>query len=247
MTRVYKKMNRCLAFLLLVFPLVCSGLYPIAAFSSQTFIFKGNVLNISRKAVEGAEVFIYGSSNIRRPADFISAKTDKDGGYRMVLPAGKYWAVARFRKNDSRYGPLMPGDKHSGEPAEIEFSSGEHQLNFMIADLQEAANMSTKKTGGDYIKIRGRITDKNGAPVKTAYAIANRDKEFSVVPDYISGWTDDDGNYTLHIPRGRYYVGYASAFPPGKSYGFNREIVFTDSMTGLDFVIDNMETNKEKE
>lgn len=247
MTQARRKTGLCLAFLLLMLPVVHSGLYQSSAFCEQTFILKGMVVNSGGKAVEGAEVFIYDSPNVRRSADFISAKTDKDGEYSVVLPEGKYWAVARFRKGGLRYGPLMPGDKHSGEPAEIEFSSGGHQMNFIVADLQETASMNKKKTGGDYIKIKGRIIDKNGLPVKMVYAIANKNKEFSAVPDYISTWTDDDGYYTLYLPRGEYYVGYASAFPPGKTYGFNREIVFTDSMTDSDIVIDNMETNKGKE
>lgn len=237
MTKECRKINLCLVFLLLLFSAGYSGLCPVSAFGLQTIIVEGKILNSEGKAVEGAEVFIYGSSDIRRAADFISAKTDKDGGYRMVLPAGKYWSVARFRKGGSRYGPLMPGDKHSGSPVEIDLLSGEHQMNFVVADLHEAANMSRKKTGGDYIKIKGRIIDKDGLPVKMAFAIANKKKEFSVVPDYISTWTDDDGYYTLYVPRGKYHIGYAYVFPPGKNYFLNREEVFNNGEINLDIIV----------
>ena len=59
-------------------------------------LLKGTVLDIKAMPVEGAEIFIYDSTDVRRPADFISARTGKDGSFQMDLPAGIYWAVARI-------------------------------------------------------------------------------------------------------------------------------------------------------
>ncbi|MDP3112521.1 MAG: carboxypeptidase-like regulatory domain-containing protein [Thermodesulfovibrionales bacterium] len=205
---------------------------------------EGKVLDIEGKEVEGAEVFIYESSNTRRQAEYISARTDKNGAYRIVLPAGKYWAVARLRKSSAGYGPLMPGDKHSGNPAEIELSTKGHHMNFTIADIREAAGLSRKKIGGDYVKIEGRIIDRSGMPVKAAYVIANKEKEFSFLPDYISSWVDENGHYTLYVPRGNYYLGYAFAFPPGKNYAPVSEVFFNEGMTDLDLV--TVEAGKDK-
>ncbi|MDP3113103.1 MAG: carboxypeptidase-like regulatory domain-containing protein [Thermodesulfovibrionales bacterium] len=244
MTQARRKIDLSLVFLLLILPVVHSGLYPASAFCEQTFTLEGRVINSGGKAVEEAEVFIYESSNTRRQAEYISAKTDKDGAYRIVLPAGKYWAVARLRKSGARYGPLMPGDKHSGDPAEIELSTKGHHMNFTVADIREAAGLGREKIGGDYVKIKGRIIDGSGMPVKSAYVIANKEKEFSFLPDYISSWVDENGYYTLYVPRGNYYLGYAFAFPPGKNYALVREVFFNEGMTDLDLV--TAEAGKDK-
>ncbi len=203
----------------------------------ETSILKGSVLDIEEKPVEGAEIFIYSSPDVRRPADFMSARTDKEGRFSVGLPIGKYWAVARLRKGTERYGPLMPGDKHSGEPVEIELMPNkEFEKDFVVTDIREAVR-NKPKTSVDYIKIKGRILDKNGSPVKMVYAIANKNKVITELPDYLSAWTDDEGYYTLYIPRGKYYIGYATAFLPAKDYNINREVVFESDKIDLDIII----------
>jgi hypothetical protein len=210
-----------------------SNLFPATA--EEKSIFNGRVMDIEEKPVEGAEIFIYDSPDVKRPADFISARTDKEGRFQMVLPIGKYWAVARLRSGE-KYGPLMPGDKHSGEPVEIELAPDkEIKKDFIVADIREAVR-TKQKIRKDYIKIKGRILDKNGFPVKMVYAIADKNRVITEIPDYISAWTDNDGNYTLYLPRGKYYIGYATVFPPGQKYTLNKEVVFETDKSEVDII-----------
>jgi len=205
--------------------------------AEEKSVLKGRVLDIEEKPVESAEIFIYNSPDVRRPADFMSARTDKEGRFSVDLPIGKYWAVARLRKGTERYGPLMPGDKHSGEPVEIYLTpNSEIEKDFTVVDIREVTRLK-KKIREDYIKIKGRILDKNSSPVKMVYAIANKNKVITGMPDYLSAWTDDEGYYTLYIPRGKYYIGYATAFPPAKDYNINREVVFEADKIDLDIII----------
>ena len=186
---------------------------PHEAFSIEKAIFKGTILNVKGYVVQGAEVFIYNSPDTRRPADFISARSDAEGGFSIMLPLGNYRAVARLRQGE-KYGPLMPGDKHSGEPVELELDrAGVFEQDFTVMDIIEASRL-IKKTREDYFKIKGRIKDKKGAPVGNVYAFANRGMEMEGIPDYLSAWTDEKGRYTLYLPAGKYYIGYASEFPP---------------------------------
>jgi len=197
-------------------------------------LLKGTVLDIKAMPVEGAEIFIYDSPDVRRPADFISAGTGKDGSFQMDLPAGIYWAVARIRSGD-QFGPLMPGDKHSGDPVEIELAPGEELVqDFTVVDIRETSRLK-KKTREDYVKIKGRVLDMNNIPVEKAYVIANKNKECHVIPDYLSAWTDNKGHYTLYIPKGRYYIGYAMSFPPEQDCRVHSEAVF--DADEIDFVI----------
>lgn len=214
---------------------------PAVTMAEEKSVLKGRVLDTEEKPVEGAEIFIYNSPDVRRPADFMSARTDKEGLFSVVLPIGKYWAVARLRKGTERYGPLMPGDKHSGEPVEIDITpNSEIEKDFTVVDIREVTRLK-KKIREDYIKIKGRILDKNGFPVKMVYAIANKNKVIAEMPDYLSAWTDDEGYYTLYIPRGKYYIGYATVFPPAKDYNINREVVLEADKIDLDIIINSGE------
>jgi hypothetical protein len=215
--------------------LPASNLFPATAIAEEKSIFNGRVMDTEEKPVEGAEIFIYDSPDVKRPADFISARTDKEGRFQIVLPIGKYWAVARLRSGE-RYGPLLPGDKHSGEPVEIELAPDkEIKKDFIVADIREAVR-TKQKIREDYIKIKGRILNKNGFPVKMVYAIADKNKVITEIPDYISAWTDNDGNYTLYLPRGKYYIGYATVFPPGQKYTLNKEVVFETDKSEINII-----------
>ncbi|MBI5410095.1 MAG: carboxypeptidase regulatory-like domain-containing protein [Nitrospirae bacterium] len=225
----------------------------------ETTVFKGQVFDVEGKAVNGAEMFIYNSVDTRRPADFISARTDEDGHFSMTLPPGKYWAVARLRKGE-KYGPLMVGDKHSGEPVEIKLGDNEGlELNFTVADIRDAARLM-KKTREDYMKVTGRIIDKNGVPVKMYYVIADRkggDTPLNPLliegkssplekgdaggfegkfPDFISAWTDDEGRYTIYLPKGKYFIGYADKFP-SQGYNVYNELTVESDKDNIDIVI----------
>ncbi len=221
--------SRCVLTLLLA--LVC----PTAS-AEGTAVFTGRVSDVDGRAVEGARVFVYGTPEVRRSADFISAPTDKDGRFRMVLPPGRFWSIARWKKGED-YGPLMPGDKHSGEPVEVEISSGrEVAMDFTVADLKEAQKKKAREREGA-VKISGTIVDENGAPVKGAYAFANRSETVSGIPEYLSAWVDDEGRYTLYLPRGKYYLGGAIAFPPGRSYALRGEMALDGDKSGVTIVL----------
>ena len=228
----------CIENLLVLFTI--SFLLGILCFSASTTraeestLLTGTVFDIKAVPVEGAEIFIYDSPDVRRPADFISAGTGKDGSFQMDLPAGIYWAVARIRSGD-KFGPLMPGDKHSGDPVEIELAYGEELVqDFTVIDIRETSRLK-KKTREDYIKIKGRVLDKNSTPVENVYVIANKNKKCPVIPDYLSAWTDINGHYTLYVPMGRYYIGYATSFPPEQGCRVYSEAVF--DADEVDFVI----------
>jgi hypothetical protein len=176
----------------------------------------GKVIDVDGRPVEGARVFLYRSPEVRRSADFISAPTGRDGLYRLNARPGSFWAIARLKKVDE-YGPLMPGDKHSGDPVEIELATGrEGSADFTVADLKDAR----KRKAMDHrssVKISGRIMDEQGAPMKQAYAFAHRNGTVSGIPDYLSAWADEEGRFTLHVPPGRYYLGAAFTMPPDQS------------------------------
>ncbi len=219
---------------------------PGMADALEKAVFKGNVLDVKGSAVPGAEIYIYDSPDTRRPADFISAMTDNEGGFIITLPQGQYWAVARVRQGE-KYGPLMPGDKHSGEPVEVEIErTGSFEQNFTVMDLIESARL-IKKTREDYFIIKGLIVDKKGVPVSNVYAFANRGMDMREIPDYMSAWTNKEGQYRLYMPEGRYYVGYASEFPPKLQNKMLVEIEVRNDRQGFDITADIIQDDGQQE
>ena len=178
----------------------------------DTFTLQGVVSTLSGEPVPDAEVYLYSSRNSRRPADFISPKSDKNGAYRLVLPRATYWGVARIKKGE-RFGPLLPGDKHSGEPVQIDPDREKTlTLDFTVADMQELAQRR-EKGREELPEISGTVTS-NGTAVAGAYVYARVGRISATLPEYFSAWTDSAGRYTLKLPAGGYFLGAERTFPP---------------------------------
>lgn len=190
------------------------GLFgPAVAQENETFT--GRVVDVSQQPVAGAAIFVYNSGNIRRPADYISAPSDTTGRFQLILPAGHYWAVARVRLGEEKYGPLLPGDRHSGAPLEIDITAGDTlEEEFVVADLKETSQLAVK-LDTSFFHIEGRLLTKEGEPVANGYAFARLNPAGKGIPEYVSAWTDGSGVYTLFLPPGTYWLGLAQTFPPG--------------------------------
>lgn len=214
--------------------LLAAAVLPVRAAEIATI--RTRVLDVAGKPVAGAKVFVYDSADTRRPADFISPMSDPEGRAVLQVPPGRYWAVARL-KRDGTFGPLMPGDRHSGEPAALEPAAGDELgIEFVVADIRDVGRKKQTVTAESLV-LRGRIVDREGAPVAKAYVFARRSKEGGVVPEFLSAWSDSAGNYTLYLPvGGRYFLDAATKFPPEGGAGGGRE--FTPEAGKTDIVMD---------
>ncbi len=69
--------------------------------------------------MDGAFVNVYPDtiSNLLGPSQFISSPTDGQGHYRIEVPPGVYYVVARKRLSGQSTGPLSPGDFYSSTSA----------------------------------------------------------------------------------------------------------------------------------
>lgn len=204
-------------------PLLCLAMAAFAAvlcsfpaYAGTTgFVLSGSIVDSDGSPVAGGEVFIYTTRATRRAADFISPPTGRDGRYRVELPPGTYWCVARVRSG-GKYGPLVPEGKHSGEPREIEAAAGdEGVLDFAVADVREMAR-SLRKPAEGYGSVTGRVLDRNGKPVGNAYAFARKERNDERIPEFLSPSVDAAGRFSLYLPPGKYCLGGAVAFPPEK-------------------------------
>lgn len=196
----------------------------------------GSVADTAGAPVRGAVISLYFDlENLRRRPDFVSSATDGDGRFMLAVPPGRYWAVARLKKND--IGPLMPGDKHSGDPVEVEIAAGvATTTDFVVMDLKEAMRLKRKERE-DALRISGRIIDSDRNPVPDAYVFAKSPESLSALPDYFSAWTDEQGRYTLYLPAGRYALAPAVTFPPEPDASPTAEMTFDADRTDIDIVM----------
>lgn len=197
--------------LLILLVTVCL-IVSFASFASDTHVLKARVTDIEGRPVEGAKLYLYDSPVVRRPADFISPLSNGTGQVQVLLPPGKYWVVARF-KADGKYGPLLPGDKHSGEPLEVDMSEEAVEADFTVADIRE---IGQKKRAGatDAVRLKGRVLDPQGMPVASVLVFAGKSKEPGELPDYVSAWTENDGRFDVYVPSdATYFVGASRHFP----------------------------------
>ena len=201
---------------------------------------RGRVIDIMTQPVAGAEVYLYDSRQVKRPADFISQKTKTDGAYRLTVPPGVYWAVAIVRQTDSSFGPLQVGDKHSGEPLILDLKDKKiKEMDFTVMDLRDAVRHSRKR-GEELFEIQGRILDTDENPVAMAYVLADSSSTPATdIPQYLSAWTDIEGNYTMFLPAGEFYLGTSTLMPPPPKEELSHFIEVVGDMQGVDLVLQN--------
>lgn len=164
----------------------------------------------------GIEVYLYRGESIRRPADYISGRTAPDGRYRLTVPKGDYWVIARERREgDERFGPLPLDRRHSGEPLFLAIDGDDTEItqDFTVFFLREAAALKRREKS-HLVTRTVRIIDRSGMPVAGALAYATSHGSKRLIPDFISPSSDREGVTSLSLPAGTYRVGATTTFPP---------------------------------
>jgi hypothetical protein len=80
--------------------------------------------------------------------------------------------------------------------------------------------------------------NQSGIPVQMAYAMAHKMQQFGTLPEYISSWTDEQGEYALYLPPGRYYLGASIGFPPKHGYNLYLDHQFVGDAEKINLVVD---------
>ncbi len=177
----------------------------------------------------GVYVNVYPSHapNLLGPSTYISSPTGADGSYRIDVPPGSYYVVARKRTSGLATGPLSPGDYFSEDARMLVEIKADKLAKVDLPLVQMTAPMFFKQGGGATVTDRGVtgvLLDTEGKPVVGGFAIAYKDKDIQRLPDYASTVTNDKGEFTLYLPvGGTYYLAarlHAWDMPrPGEPYG----------------------------
>ncbi len=204
--------------------------------AEEVAVLQGTVVDVFDKPALGAEVYVYDSEDVKRPGDFISTRTLADGHYRVAVPPGRYWLVARLRQGGVQIGPLHPDDKHSGSPQRVDLEAGaQEEIDFTVADLREISQRNSKKRE-DFFLVQGRLTDPDGKPLAQAYAMASSLAKPAGIAEYLSAWSEGDGKYVLYLPEGEFHIGASDRFPCD-SCPLVQKISVAGNREGLDLVV----------
>lgn len=166
-------------------------------------------------------------SNLLGPSHTMSNPTDADGHYQVNVPPGTYFVVARKRGSGNPTGPLSPGDYYSEHQRVVtDVVAGKLAvvdlpvvlINNPMFFKRDVASQETDTA------IRGRIIDKEGKPVFGAFGMAYNNADLKRLPDYVSTLSDNDGHFTIYLPKGgSYYLAarlHVYDMPrPGEPYG----------------------------
>ena len=184
------------------------------------------------QAVERAFVYVYtdAGSGLIGPSYGEAVQVDKDGAFRIDLPAGRYHLVARRRAAGSRAGELVPGDLNGSYPGNpVEVRRGEHlQLRAFPLTVINPEVRAQRQAQGTFAvtgtSLNGKVLDPQGEPVSGVHVFAYLDRRMVGKPVHISAPTADDGSFSLYLgDGGTYFVGarshYGGPLEPGEWVG----------------------------
>ncbi len=143
-------------------------------------------------------------SDFKGPAWFIQPV--EKGRFRMSLPPGDYWLLARKRLKGGQYGPIEIGDYfnfYHGNPVHVE--KGE----LKNIQLETITRLSMLEEDPDLVfsGITGTVVGPDGKPADGLRVFAYRSLTMTGTPAYISAASAEDGSFSLSIPEtGTYWL-----------------------------------------
>lgn len=133
------------------------------------------------------------------------------GKFRVNLPPGDYYLLARKRARGGQFGPIEQGDYYSyyyGNPVHV--SSGEVR-DVQIEMLERLAMLEEEVV--TFQGVRGQVVDASGKAQPGLHVFAYRAAEMTGTPDFFSLPSGADGRFELALPgAGPYYLLARQAF-----------------------------------
>jgi hypothetical protein len=160
---------------------------------------KGKV-SFQGELLEKSYLYVYktGEKWFKGPAYFIQPVAD--GNFRLRLPPGDYFLLARKRLKGGQFGPIEIGDYFNyyyGNPVRIK--KGETQY----IDLETVSRLSMLEEGEalPFQGVKGQVLGADDQPVAGLHVFAYRNAAMTGTPDYFSPATQTDGRFELSLPE----------------------------------------------
>lgn len=180
-------------------------------------------LSYQDEPLEKAYLYVYQDADkyFKGPGYFIQPVAN--GSFRLNLPPGEYYLLARKRERGGQFGPIETGDffnYYYGNPVRI--APGQmHEVKIETVTRQSMLEEDVV----DFQGIRGQVVDAAGQPRAGLYVFAYRDAAMTGTPDFFSAPTGADGRFELSLPdKAPYYLLARQAFggPAGEDELYGR-------------------------
>jgi hypothetical protein len=158
------------------------------------------------------------------------------GRFRLRLPPGDYYLLARKRAKGGQFGPIEIGDHFNyyyGNPVRIR----EGETREVRIEAITRLSMLEEGEAPAFRGISGTVRGPGGKPAAGVHIFAYRDPAMTGTPDYFSAASDVDGHYQLSLPdEGPYYLLAREAFggPAGEGELYGRYQGETGSAVRID-------------
>lgn len=160
-------------------------------------------LSFQGEPLEKAYLYVYKNPGkyFKGPGYFIQPVAR--GEFKLNLPPGDYYLLARKRMQGGQFGPIEIGDYFNyyfGNPVHIE----EGQLHEVKIETITRLSMLEEEEV-DLHGISGQVVDASGRPREGLYVFAYRQAEMTGNPDFFSAPTDSDGRFVISLPEDESY------------------------------------------
>lgn len=155
-------------------------------------------LSFQGEPLEKAYLYVYkdAEKNFKGPGYFIQPVAS--GSFRLNLPPGEYYLLARKRERGGQFGPIETGDYFNyyfGNPVRIEAGQVSEVKIETVTRLSMLEEDVVELQG-----VRGKVVDASGKPQQGLYIFAYRNVEMTGSPDFFSAQTGVDGRFELALP-----------------------------------------------
>jgi hypothetical protein len=155
------------------------------------------------------------------PAYFVQPV--EKGRFRLRLPPGDYWLLARKRGKGGQFGPIEIGDYfnfYHGNPLHLEAG----QLREINIETITRRSMLEEEEAFPFQGFTGTVFNPGGIPAAGVRVFAYRTSDMTGIPEHFSSPTGADGRYSLSLPsRGPWYLLARESFggpaAEGEMYG----------------------------
>lgn len=148
--------------------------------------------------LEQCYLYVYNDAghDFRGPAWFVQPVAD--GRFRLRLPPGDYWLLARKRAQGGQFGPIEIGDYfnyYHGNPVRIEAGQTKEVRIETITRLSMLEEEPPPFRG-----VTGKVVGPGGQPAGGVRVFAYREPAMTGTPAHFSPPTDGEGRFHLPLP-----------------------------------------------
>jgi hypothetical protein len=161
------------------------------------------------KPLARAYVHVYRDAGTNfRGMGLASVPAGEDGRFRIKLPPGSYYVLARKRQGGGMYGPPGRDDYvgyYPGNPVAVRsgaFATLQLEATTRIDLLEELWGTGGASAGW----FEGKVTDGAGKPAAGLYVLFYTDAAMSGAPAFVAGPTDAKGHFKVRAAAGKFHL-----------------------------------------